>query len=65
MGNFKAPEKKEWAAGRGEWPKHIADDTKREAMWKRRLKGRRYDEPGMEVHFKTRVIKPVRKRTRK
>jgi hypothetical protein len=36
----------------GGWPSFIKNDEEREADIKKRLNGRRYDEPGMEVKFK-------------
>ena len=34
------------------WPEHIADNEKRETEWFNRMRGRRYDDPGLEVRFK-------------
>ena len=34
------------------WPHFIKDDKKREAHITKKMNGRRYDEPGMEVKFK-------------
>jgi hypothetical protein len=36
----------------GGWPDFIKNDEEREADIKKRLNGRRYDEPGMEFRFK-------------
>jgi hypothetical protein len=36
----------------GGWPAFIKNYEEREANIKKRLNGRRYDEPGMEVRFK-------------
>jgi hypothetical protein len=36
----------------GGWPSFIKNNEEREADIKKRLNGRRYDEPGMEVKFK-------------
>jgi len=52
MGNTKAPKIKDWATGKGEWPRYIKDASEREAHITKVMKGRRYDDPGMEIKFK-------------
>jgi hypothetical protein len=36
----------------GGWPAFIKNDKEREALITKKMNGRRYDEPGMEVRFK-------------
>ena len=35
------------------WPDSVSDPVEREALYARRLKGRRYDDPGQVVRFKS------------
>ena len=35
------------------WPDSVSDPVEREALYARRLKGRRYDDPGQVVRLKS------------